>query len=76
MDEQTKVIVSVVDYFFISDMDERFKISYPFRPYFYIATINGFEFQVSSYLSKKYGSATTVEHMDKEDLDLVSDAET
>ncbi|EFO95728.1 hypothetical protein CRE_13961 [Caenorhabditis remanei] len=70
VDEQTKIIVSVVDYFFISDMDERFKISYPFRPYFYIATLDGFEFQVSSYLSKKYGAQTAVEHMDKEDLDL------
>ncbi|PIC54700.1 hypothetical protein B9Z55_003843 [Caenorhabditis nigoni] len=70
VDEQTKVIVSVVDYFFISDMDERFKISYPFRPYFYIATLDGFEFQVSSYLSKKYGAQAQVEHMDKEDLDL------
>lgn len=70
VDEQTKIIVSVVDYFFISDMDERFKISYPFRPYFYIATIDGFEFQVSSYLSKKYGAQTHVEHTEKEDLDL------
>lgn len=51
-------------------MDERFKISYPFRPYFYIATLDGFEFQVSSYLSKKYGAQTAVEHMDREDLDL------
>uniref|UniRef100_A0A1I7UZR9 DNA polymerase epsilon catalytic subunit n=1 Tax=Caenorhabditis tropicalis TaxID=1561998 RepID=A0A1I7UZR9_9PELO len=70
IDEQTKAIISVVDYFFISDMDERFKISYPFRPYFYIATLTGFEFQVSSFLSKKYGSQAHVEHMDKEDLDL------
>ncbi|CAB3408448.1 unnamed protein product [Caenorhabditis bovis] len=70
VDEQTKGIISVVDYFFISDMDERFKISYPFRPYFYISTLDNCEFQVSSYLSKKYGGTTTVEHVDKEDLDL------
>ncbi|CAI5437915.1 unnamed protein product [Caenorhabditis angaria] len=70
VDEQTKAIISVVDYFFISDMDERFKISYPFRPYFYISTLDGCEFQVSSYLSKKYGGSTTIEHLEKEDLDL------
>ncbi|CAO4363568.1 unnamed protein product [Caenorhabditis nigoni] len=72
VDEQTKVIVSVVDYFFISDMDERFKISYPFRPYFYIATLDGFEFRFSKYVKKKY-KQVQVEQMNKEDLDLKDD---
>lgn len=70
VDEQTKVVTSCVDFYFISDMDERFKVSFPFRPYFYIATRDGSEFAVSSYLTKKYGNMLTVEHVDKEDLDL------
>ncbi|CAD6189723.1 unnamed protein product, partial [Caenorhabditis auriculariae] len=70
IDEQTKQIVSVVDFYFISDMDERFKISYPFRPYMYIATLEGSEHQVQSFLCKKYGNMVTVEYYEKEDLDM------
>lgn len=45
------------------------KISYPFRPYLYLGTIPGTEFQVASYLNKKYPIAH-VEHFEKENLDL------
>ncbi|WKX92047.1 hypothetical protein Q1695_010238 [Nippostrongylus brasiliensis] len=70
MDEQTKVIISAVDFYFVEESGEKFKITYPFRPYFYISTIDGAEHQVASYLSKKYGGFLGTEIIDKEDLDL------
>ncbi|KAJ1362895.1 DNA polymerase epsilon catalytic subunit [Parelaphostrongylus tenuis] len=69
IDEQSKVILSAVDFYFIQENTERFKISYPFRPYFYIYTADGYEHQVASLLSKKYGFLTA-DIVEKEDLDL------
>ncbi|RCN31046.1 b, exonuclease domain protein, DNA polymerase family, partial [Ancylostoma caninum] len=70
IEEQTKAIISAVDFYFIQGNGERFKISYPFRPYFYISTSDGAEHQVASFLTKKYGGFLVVDIMDKEDLDL------
>ncbi|KAL6738395.1 hypothetical protein Aduo_011946 [Ancylostoma duodenale] len=55
IEEQTKAIISAVDFYFIQGNGERFKNSYPFRPYFYISTSDGAEHQVASFLTKKYG---------------------
>ncbi|KAK5977685.1 DNA polymerase epsilon catalytic subunit, partial [Trichostrongylus colubriformis] len=70
VDEQSKTIISAVDFYFIEESGEKFKISYPFRPYFYISTSDGAEHHVASVLSKKYGGFLVVEILDKEDLDL------
>ncbi|CAJ0596065.1 unnamed protein product [Cylicocyclus nassatus] len=70
IDEHTKAIISAVDFYFIQGNGERFKISYPFRPYFFISTSDGAEHQVASYLTKKYGGFLVVEIVQKEDLDL------
>ncbi|KHN70755.1 DNA polymerase epsilon catalytic subunit A [Toxocara canis] len=70
VDEQSKVIIAVCDFYFVEQDGQRFKISYPFRPYLYLATLPTFEHQVSSHLSKKYAGIITVEIVTKEDLDL------
>ncbi|VDK84402.1 unnamed protein product [Litomosoides sigmodontis] len=70
VDEETKKIIAICDFYFLQEDGERFKISYPFRPYLYIATLPSFEHQVLSYLSRKYGSLITTDIVEKEDLDL------
>lgn len=65
----TKAIIAAVDFYFIAENRSRLKISYPFRPYLYLGTKPGFEFQVAAYLSKKYPIAH-VEHVEKENLDM------
>ncbi|KAL6744003.1 hypothetical protein Aduo_016982 [Ancylostoma duodenale] len=70
IEEQTRAIISAVDFYFIQGNGERFKNSYLFRPYFYISTSGGAEHQVASFLTKKYGGFLVVDIMDKEDLDL------
>uniref|UniRef100_A0AC35TLD7 DNA polymerase epsilon catalytic subunit n=1 Tax=Rhabditophanes sp. KR3021 TaxID=114890 RepID=A0AC35TLD7_9BILA len=71
IDEQTKDICSCVDYYFLEENGERFKIAYPFKPYFLIGTVERWEIAVSNYLEKKYpDSGIAVEHIEKENLDL------
>ncbi|VDM41602.1 unnamed protein product [Toxocara canis] len=70
VDEQSKVIIAVCDFYCVEQDRQRFKISYPFRPYLYLATLPSFEHQVSSHLSRKYAGIITVEIVTKEDLDL------
>ncbi|VDN01879.1 unnamed protein product [Thelazia callipaeda] len=70
VDDETKNIIAICDFYFLSEDGGRFKISYPFRPYLYIATLPSFEHMVLSYLSKKYASVITVDIVEKEDLDL------
>ena len=44
----------------------------PFKSYFYIATREGTEREVASFLQKKFtGKLSSVESIAKEDLDLV-----
>lgn len=51
----------------------RFKLSYPFMPYFYVLTKIELIQEVSEYLTKKYsGTIVKIEVVSKEDLDLVS----
>lgn len=50
----------------------RFKVSYPFMPYFYLLTKNDAIDEVVDYLKGKYpGVIVRVEVVSKEDLDLV-----
>ncbi|KAF8369177.1 pole-1, partial [Pristionchus pacificus] len=69
VDEHTKVILSAVDFYFLEESGKRLKITYPFRPYFYIAIADNFDLQAAAYLTKKY-NFIHVEHLEKEDLDL------
>lgn len=51
----------------------RFKVSYPFMPYFYILTKRELLLEVSQFLTKKYsGTIGKIEVVTKEDLDLVN----
>jgi len=61
-----------VDYYFIQEDGSRFKVSYPYKPYFYILTRKECIQEVSAFLTKKFsGSLAKVEVVTKEDLDLV-----
>lgn len=68
-DTYTRTIYAATDFYFIAENGERLKISYPFRPYLYLGTKPGYEFQVASYLTKKY-PVLKIEHVEKENLDL------
>jgi len=51
----------------------RFKVSYPFEPYFYILVQRELVEEVKQYLLKKYGGTIgKIETVLKIDLDLVS----
>ncbi|XP_065594891.1 DNA polymerase epsilon catalytic subunit A [Cyrtonyx montezumae] len=70
LDEDRRA-VSAVDYYFIQDDGSRFKVALPYRPYFYVATQQGCEREVSSFLAKKFqGKIAKLETVPKEDLDL------
>ncbi|XP_013399576.1 DNA polymerase epsilon catalytic subunit A [Lingula anatina] len=69
--DEDKKLVSAVDYYFVQDDGGRFKVSLPFKPYFYVATKANCEREVASFLMKKYaGKMAAVETVNKEDLDL------
>ncbi|XP_043835295.1 DNA polymerase epsilon catalytic subunit A [Dromiciops gliroides] len=69
--DEDKRLVSAVDYYFIQDDGNRFKVALAYKPYFYIATRKGCEREVSSFLSKKFqGKIAKLETVPKEDLDL------
>ncbi|ELU04510.1 hypothetical protein CAPTEDRAFT_97442, partial [Capitella teleta] len=69
--DEDKQFVSAVDYYFIQEDGNRFKVSLPFKPYFYVATRKGCEREVSSFLLKRFaGKLSSVETISKEDLDL------
>lgn len=69
--DDDKKLISAVDYYFIQDDGERFKVSLPFRPYFYIAAKKGTERELATYLNKKFtGMIAAIETLEKEDLDL------
>eukprot|EP00057_Strongylocentrotus_purpuratus_P019506 XP_011673980.1 PREDICTED: DNA polymerase epsilon catalytic subunit A-like [Strongylocentrotus purpuratus] len=69
--DESKKLISAVDYYFLQDDGSRFKVSLPFRPYFYIVTKKECEREVSAYLTRKhFGTLASVETVYKEDLDL------
>ncbi|XP_069681734.1 DNA polymerase epsilon catalytic subunit 1 [Periplaneta americana] len=69
--DQDKRLVSAVDYYFIQEDGSRFKVSFPYMPYFYILTRKECIQEVSAFLTKKFsGSLAKVEVVSKEDLDL------
>ncbi|KAA0716868.1 DNA polymerase epsilon catalytic subunit A [Triplophysa tibetana] len=64
-------MISAVDYYFIQEDGNRFKVALPFKPYFYVATKKNCEREVISFLSKKFqAKVAKLEMIAKEDLDL------
>ncbi|KAL6465246.1 hypothetical protein MHYP_G00253790 [Metynnis hypsauchen] len=69
--DDDKRMISAVDYYFIQEDGNRFKVALPYKPYFYIATRKNCEREVISFLSKKFqGKVAKLEIVPKEDLDL------
>ncbi|XP_076350234.1 DNA polymerase epsilon catalytic subunit 1 isoform X2 [Tachypleus tridentatus] len=69
--DEDKRLISAVDYYFVEEDGNRFKVSFPFKPYFYLATKKDCEQEVVSFLTRKFaGSISRVEQVQKEDLDL------
>jgi len=69
--DEDKRLMACVDYFFIQEDGSRFKVSLPFKPYLYLQVKKETASEVSSYLTKKYGSLIkTLNQVYKEDLDL------
>ncbi|XP_039283003.1 DNA polymerase epsilon catalytic subunit 1 [Nilaparvata lugens] len=68
---EDKRLVSAVDYYFMEENAKRFKVSYIFKPYFYVLARKECIKDVSIFLAKKYpGLITALEEVSKEDLDL------
>ncbi|OQV25773.1 DNA polymerase epsilon catalytic subunit A [Hypsibius exemplaris] len=73
MDEETKKLTAVVDYFFMDEMNSRFKISMPYQPYFFLKAKPGHDVEASTYLQRKYSQILAhIETVWKEDLDLLN----
>ena len=80
--DEDKRLLAAVDFYFVTEEGGRFKVSMPFKPYFYIAiksssetqsTTSGYFQETSAYLSKKYGQFIhKMETVTKEDLDLAN----
>ncbi|XP_066509888.1 DNA polymerase epsilon catalytic subunit A-like [Hoplias malabaricus] len=69
--DDDKRMISAVDYYFIQEDGNRFKVALPYKPYFYIATRKNCDREVISFLSKKFqGKVAKIELVPKEDLDL------
>jgi DNA polymerase epsilon subunit 1 len=70
--DEDKRLISAVDYYFIQDDGSRFKVSLPYRPYFFVVPKEGTAQDVLAYLSKRFsGVIASIEMIQKEDLDLV-----
>ncbi|EDV21734.1 uncharacterized protein TRIADDRAFT_30078 [Trichoplax adhaerens] len=64
-------IFSAVDYYFVEEDGSRFKVTMPYKPYFYVAVKKDTEAEVASYLLKRFsGVLTTVDIISKEELNL------
>ncbi|XP_036454918.1 DNA polymerase epsilon catalytic subunit A [Colossoma macropomum] len=69
--DDDKRMISAVDYYFIQEDGNRFKVALPYKPYFYIATRKNCDREVISFLSKKFqGKVAKLDIVPKEDLDL------
>lgn len=73
MDED-KRLIAAVDYYFMEEDGTRFKVSYPFSPYFYVLTRRELLLEVTQFLTKKFsGLINKIEVVAKDDLDMVKD---
>eukprot|EP00112_Aurelia_sp_Birch-Aquarium-sp1_P000107 Seg1008.10 transcript_id=Seg1008.10/GoldUCD/mRNA.D3Y31 product="DNA polymerase epsilon catalytic subunit A" protein_id=Seg1008.10/GoldUCD/D3Y31 len=71
--DEDKKLISCVDYYFVQDDGDRFKVSLPFRPYFYVFAKKDTERELANYMNRKYsGTIAAIETVAKEDLDLAN----
>lgn len=69
---EDKRLVAAIDYYFMQEDGTRFKVSYPFSPYFYVLTRRELLSEVMQFLTKKFsGSINNIEIVAKDDLDMV-----
>ncbi|XP_018009711.1 DNA polymerase epsilon catalytic subunit A isoform X2 [Hyalella azteca] len=69
--DEDKRLLSAVDFYFLEEDGSRFKVSMPYRPYFYVITAPEVLRDITTFLSKKFaGQIASVEIVKKEDLDL------
>eukprot|EP00039_Didymoeca_costata_P008145 m.108515 g.108515 ORF g.108515 m.108515 type:complete len:2231 (-) comp13968_c0_seq1:73-6765(-) len=70
-DKDTNQCKSAVDLYFLEENGRRFKICYPFNPYFLLRVKTGTESECESYLKRKFeNKLLSCEQIMKEDLDL------
>ncbi|VDK32832.1 unnamed protein product [Taenia asiatica] len=71
--DDSKNLVSAVDFYFIQSDDRRFKVSRPYLPYF-LVSVDGdqdVETEVTTFLSREFaGRIIRIEVVEKEDLDM------
>jgi DNA polymerase epsilon subunit 1 len=61
-----------VDYYFLEEDFTRFKVSFPYYPYFYILCQDGTNQEVITFLQKRFsGFLFKADIITKEDLELV-----
>lgn len=73
--DESKRLVSAVDFYFIQADGSRFKVSRSYLPYFYLAFKNdqNIERDMTTYLIRRYsGRISGIELVTKEDLDLTN----
>lgn len=71
--DEDKRLISAVDYYFIQEDGNRFKVSIPYSPYFLVLVKKECIQEVSVFLTKKFdGLILSADLVTKEDLDLVS----
>ena len=71
--DESKNLVSAVDFYFVQSDGGRFKVSRPFLPYFFVS-VGGdqeIETEVTTFLSREFaGRIIKIETVEKEDLDM------
>lgn len=69
---EDKRLISAVDYYFMEEDGKRFKVSHPFKPYFYVLVHKSLLQEVMQFFTKKFSnSVAKIEEVVKEDLDQV-----
>jgi len=69
--DEDRRLTAVVDYYFIKEDGERFKVALPFKPYLYVLIKKECMQETQAFLSKKFtGLIAGMETVEKEDLDL------
>ncbi|VDN09429.1 unnamed protein product, partial [Dibothriocephalus latus] len=71
--DESRNLVSAVDFYFLQADGSRFKVSRAFLPYFYVSVMGdrGVEAEVTTFLTRKYsGRIAKIDLIEKEDLDM------
>ncbi|KAM7543304.1 hypothetical protein Aperf_G00000018284 [Anoplocephala perfoliata] len=71
--DDSKNLVSAVDFYFIQSDGARFKVSRPYLPYFFVSVAgdHDVETEVTTFLSREFsGRVVKIETIEKEDLDM------